>query len=103
MVLYAVDTSATSNHKVGQNEAGKGGLSKRDLAARDGPEKNESEGSEVGKMRGHFEEILPTKSQSQARLKRHLTSHPNFAIQYGTTSHAGSRDHASAALAPDLW
>ncbi len=62
-MLYAVDTSAKSKPQEGQEEAGERGSSKRDLAARDGPEKNESEGSEVGKMRGHFEEILPTKSQ----------------------------------------
>lgn len=67
MMLYAVDTSAKSKPQEGQEEAGERGSSKRDLAARDGPEKNEGEGSEVGEMRGHFEEILPTKSQSQAR------------------------------------
>ncbi len=77
-MLYAVDTSATSELQEGQKHPG--GVSiKCDLAARNGPEKNESEGSEVGR-KGHFEEIPPTKFQ------RDVTSHPNFAIQYGKES-----------------
>lgn len=51
-MLYVVDPSSKP-----QNQAREGGSNKRDLAARNGPEKDESKGSEVGKRKGHSEEI----------------------------------------------
>lgn len=49
-MLYAVDTS--SKPQEGQKEAGEGGSSKRDLATRSGPEKDESEEKRSGKKEG---------------------------------------------------
>lgn len=76
MILYAVDV--LSEPPSDGKRRSKGSSSKRDLAAQNGSEKNKIDGSEVGERRGHFEEILLAKGQSQDRSKRDITLHANF-------------------------